>query len=58
MTHLLFIYKYLYIYIIYFFIRVFLRSYWRFTGQNGKGGNVFYPTLPLSPAHEHSEIYL
>ena len=26
--------------------------------SRGREGNIFYSTLPLSPAHEHSEIYL
>ena len=39
-------------------IRVFFHVHWRLTWQQGKGGDHFYPTLPLSPAHEHSDIYL
>ena len=27
-------------------------------GSRGREGTIFYSTLPLSPAHEHSDIYL
>ena len=44
------------IYRIYFFsIRVFFHGHWRLAG---KQGTIFYSTLPLPPAHEHSGIYL
>ena len=26
--------------------------------SRGREGTIFYSTLPLSPAHEHSDIYL
>ena len=42
----------------FFSIRVFFHRHWRFTGQQGKGGDhlLFRSTLP--PAREHSDIYL
>ena len=40
-----------------FSTRVFFHRHWRFTGQQGKGGAIFYSTLPLPPAHEHWDIY-
>ena len=49
------IYIYLYIYI-YINNRVFF-----FTGDSTEGegmGTMFYFSLPLLPAHEHSDIYL
>ena len=42
----------------FFSIRVFFHGHWQLTGQQGKGGDLFFPTLPLPPAHEHSDIYL
>ena len=39
-----------------FFIRVFFHRHWRFTGQQGKGGDhllLHSTTLPIPPAHEH-----
>ena len=42
----------------FFCIRVFFHGHWRLTGQQGKGGIIFYSTLPLPSAHEHSDIYL
>ena len=44
--------------IFFFSVRVFLHGHWRLTGQQGKGGDHLYSTLPLPPAHEHSDIYL
>ena len=44
-----------------FFIRVFFHRHWRFTGQQGKGGDhllLHSTTLPIPPAHEHWDIYL
>ena len=38
--------------------RVFFHRHWRLAGQQGKGGDIFYSTLPLPPAHEHSDIYM
>ena len=46
----------LYIYI--FSIRVFFYRHWRFTGQQWKGGVIFYSTLPLPATHAHSDICL
>ena len=42
----------------FFFYQGFLHRNWRFTGQQGKGGTIFYSTLPLPPAHDHADIYL
>ena len=42
----------------FFSSRVFFHGHWQLTGQQGKGGAIFYSTLPLPPAHEHSKIYL
>ena len=33
-------------------------GYFSFTGQHGKGGTIFYSTLPLPNAHKHSDNYL
>ena len=52
------IYIYMYIYIYFFSIKIFFHGHWQLTGQQGKGGPIFYSTLPLPPAHEHSDIYL
>ena len=41
-----------------FFYKGFLHRHWRFTGQQGKGGAIFYSTLPLPLAHKHWDIYL
>ena len=42
-----------------FSIRVFFRRHWRFTGQQGKGGTIFYSICHFHPpTHEHSGIYL
>ena len=51
------IYIYIYIYI-FFSIKIFFYGHWQLTGQQGKEGPIFYSTLPLPPAHEHSDIYL
>ena len=32
--------------------------HWPLTGQQGKGGTIFYSTLPLPTTHEHSDIDL
>ena len=37
---------------------VLFHEHWRLTGQPGREGTIFYSTLPLSPTHEHSDIYL
>ena len=51
--------KQIYVFISFFFsIRVFFQRHWQFTGQQEKGGDHFYSTLPLPPAHEHWDIYL
>ena len=42
----------------YFFYQGFLHKHWRFTGQQRKGGDIFYSSLPLLPAHEHWDTYL
>ena len=42
----------------FFSISVFFHGHWRLTGQQGKGWDHFNYTLPLSPAHEHSDINL
>ena len=35
-----------------------LSTFWNFlTIQRGREGTIFYSTLPLPPAHEHSDIY-
>ena len=39
-------------------IRFFFHGHWRLTVQQGKGGDHVYSTLPLPPAHKHSDIYL
>ena len=52
------IYIYICIYIYFFSIKIFFHGHWQLTGQQGKGGPIFYSTLPLPPAHEHSDIYL
>ena len=49
---------YYYYYYYYYYILVFFHRHWWFTGQYAKGGNIFYSTLPLLPAHKHSDIYL
>ena len=41
-----------------FFRRAFFHGHWQLTGQQGKGEDLFYSTLLLSPAHEHSDIYV
>ena len=41
-----------------FSIRVFFSRHWRFRGQQRKGGDHLYYFLLLSPAHNHSDIYL
>ena len=43
---------------IFFSIRVFFLGHWWFTGQPGKRRDQLYSTLPLSPDHEYSDIYL
>ena len=47
-------------YLIFFFsIKVFFHGHWQLIRQQRKGGGtIFYFTLPLPPAHEHSNIYL
>ena len=40
-----------------FTIKVTFHGHWWLTGQQGKEGTIFYSTLPLSTAHEHSDIY-
>ena len=45
-------------FLFFFSIRVFFHKHWRLTGQQGKGGTIFYSALPLPPAPEHSDIYL
>ena len=42
---------------IFFSIRIFFHGHWRLTGKQGKE-TIFYSTLPLPPAQEHSDIYL
>ena len=46
------------IFLFFFFYQGFLHRHWQFTGQQGKGGDHLLFTLPLPPAHEHSDIYL
>ena len=41
---------------LFFFYQGFLHRHWRFTGQQGKGGDLFYSTLPLPPAHQHWDV--
>ena len=41
-----------------FFIRVFFHRHWRFTGQQGKGGDHLLLHSTTLPAHEHWDIYL
>ena len=41
---------------VFFSIRVFFHRHSQFTGQQGKGGDHLYSSLPLPPAHEHSDI--
>ena len=43
---------------IYFFIRVFFTDTDDSQDSRGREGTIFYSTLPLPPAHEHSDIYL
>ena len=43
---------------IFFSIRVFFRRHWHSQDSSGKEGTIFYSTLPLPSAHEHSGIYL
>ena len=40
----------------FFSIRDFFHGHWRLTGEQEKGGTIFYSILPLPPAHEHSGI--
>ena len=42
----------------FFFYQGFLHRHWRFTGQQGRRGSIFYSSLPLPPAHGHWDIYL
>ena len=42
----------------FFFYQGFLHRHWWFTGQQGREETIFYSTLPLPPACEHSDIYL
>ena len=43
----------------FFSSRVFFHGHWQLTGQQGNGGDLFfYSTLPLPPAHKHSDIYV
>ena len=44
--------------LLFFSIRVFFHGHWRLTLQLGKGGTIFYSTLPLPPAHKHSDFNL
>ena len=44
--------------VVFFSIRVFFHGHWQLTGQQGKGGDHLFSTLPLPPTHEHSDIYL
>ena len=41
-----------------FWTGVFFHGHWQLTEQQEKGGDLFYSTLPLPPAHEHSDIYV
>ena len=43
---------------VFFSISVFFHRHRRYTGQKGKGGIIFYSTLPLPPAQENWDIYL
>ena len=40
------------------FIRVFFHRHWVFTGQQKKGGNHLYSSLPIPPVQGHPDIYL
>ena len=44
----------------FFSVRVFFHGHWQLAGGEGKGreGTIFYSTLPLPRAHEHSDINL
>ena len=42
----------------FFSIRVFLTDTDDSQGSRGREGTIFYSTLPLPPAHKHSDIYL
>ena len=42
----------------YFSIRVFFTDTDDSQDSRGREGTIFYSTLPLPPAHEHSDIYL
>ena len=42
----------------FFSIRVFFHEHWHSQDSRGREGTIFYSTLPLPPAHEHSDIYL
>ena len=44
--------------LIFFSVSIFFHGHWQLTGQKGKGGVIFYSTLPLPPVQEHSVIYL
>ena len=39
-------------------IRVFFHRHWRFTGQQGKGGDHLFFHSTTLPSHEHWDIYL
>ena len=39
-------------------IRVFFHRHWVFTGQQKKGGNHLYTSLPIPPVQGHPDIYL
>ena len=43
---------------LFFFIRVFFTDTYDSQDRRGREGTIFYSTLPLSPAHEHWDIYL
>ena len=42
----------------FFSIKVFFNRHWRFIGQQGKGGNHLYSSLPLPSTDEHSDVYM
>ena len=52
----IYIYVYIYIYIYIYSIRVFFHD--DSQDRMGRERSIFYSTLPLPPAHEHSDIYL
>ena len=52
------IFKTIYRYIYIFSIRVFFHNTDDSHDSRGREGTMFYSTLPLPPAHEHSDTYL